>query len=627
MPYWWRRNYYSRRWRRPWYRRRRPRTFIRRSRRRPRVRKFFKKKLKTIRLREWQPKVIRHCKIKGWIPLIICGRGRQMFNFMQYYSSYVPIEKPGGGGWSSIVFNLGGLYQQFDRLMNWWTKDNDGLPLARYLGCKWRFYRSWDCDYIITAQTCPPMTDTEFKHLNAHPYRQLLNKKPIIVPNMVRHQYRKNYITKRFPPPSLLENKWYFQQDLCNTGLLMLTTTAANLDQFWIPNNELSNNVTFYSLNTQVFANPNFHTEGTQPYNPKSTYLLWGMGNGSTTKPSTFQQLIYLANTNTFTDGKATQWTTTPSSQNWGNPFHADHGHEDTPIYYTTSMPTSSTASTNVASLAGEIYTECRYNPLIDTGRGNVVFFKSTSISDGNIWTTPKDPTVTISGFPLWLIFWGWTDWIEKLKPINQIHLNYYIVIISDFITPKRPGYIPLDLHFVKPQISDLTETEKAYWHPRFHFQTQTLNNIAVSGPATPKINKSQSIQVNAYYEFSFKWGGCPAPMQNIKDPCQQPKFPVPSNQLQTIQVIDPATDKQTMLSDFDERRHTITATATKRIKEAKDYKTPIFPDMFNPKIEETSESSTEEEEETQQNFSEQLIRIRRKRLKLLHNIQRLVSP
>ncbi len=60
---------------------------------------------------------------------------------------------------------------------------------------------------------------------------------------------------------------------------------------------------------------------------------------------------------------------------------------------------------------------------------------------------------------------------------------------------------------------------------------------------------------------------------------------------------------------------------ATKRIKEAKDYKTPIFPDMLKPPIEtqETQETTTEEEEETQNNFSEQLINLRRKRLKLLN--------
>nr|UGV37356.1 MAG: ORF1 [TTV-like mini virus] len=628
MPYYWRNNrYYWRRRRRPWLRRWRPRGLIRRPRRRRHWvrKKLFHKKLKTIKLRQWQPRTIRLCKIIGYIPLIICGRGRQVFNWAQYQNSFVPIESAGGGGWSIMVFNLGGLYQQFTKLMNWWTADNDGLPLARYLGCRWTFYRSWDCDYIVTAQTCPPMTDTEFKHLNAHPYRQLLNKRPIIVPNLVRHQYRKNYVKKKFGPPSLLQNKWYFQQDLCNTGLLMLTTTAANLDQFYLPNNELSHNITFYSLNTQIFANPNFITEDTQGYKPKSTYLLWGSLNGG--EHNNYQNLIYLGETKKYVKGSTQNTGTPPGQQNkWGNPFTGHHGHEDSRIYYSTQMPTNWTASTPKPTLSEPIYTTCRYNPLADDGVGNEIFFKSNAISKGNIWDPENNPDIHISGFPLWLMFFGWTDWIEKLKPINQIDLNYYIVIKSDKIFPKRPGYVPLDPYFVSPQESDLTETDKAYWHPRFAYQKETINHIGISGPATCKINKSQSVQVNAKYEFFFKWGGCPAKMQHIKDPCQQPKFPVPSNFLQTIQINDPATDKSTFLSDFDERRQTLTDRATKRLKKAKDYTTTIFPDLLNAPIEtqETSESSTEEEETI--SFSQQLLQLRKKQHKLLRHLDRLTS-
>nr|ANQ39369.1 ORF1 [Torque teno virus] len=637
MPYFWRRPYYNRwkRWRRPgyWNRRRRLRAAFRRPRRRRtryRVRRLITKKLKTIKLKEWQPKTIRRCSIIGHIPLVLCGRGRQVNNFMQYFDSYVPIDKPGGGGWSSIVFNLGGLYQQFQKLLNWWTHDNDGLPLVRFLGSDWKFYRSWDTDYIVTAQTCPPMTDTEFKHLNSHPYRQLMNKHPIVVPNLVRHQYKKQYVRKHFPPPSLLQNKWYFQQDLCNTNLLMLTTSACSLDQFWMPNNELSNNITFYCLNTNIFANPNFLQNGTRGYNPKSTMILWGEGNGHTTQPQSFQQLIYLGNLKTFKLGNTQSQGTPPGTEtNWGNPFHGDHGSQDTKIWYSTQMPHTFTDPTQgKITLAEPLFQQCRYNPLKDTGLGNVVFFKSVSISTGNIWDTPKDPTVVISGFPLWLIFWGWTDWLQKLKPIQQIDLNYYIVILSDFIKPKMHGYVPLDHHFVFPQQDTLDDNDKQHWHPRFKYQQETLNQIGISGPCTPKVNKSQSIQVNALYKFRFKWGGCPAPMQNIKDPCQQPKFPVPGNLLQTIQIHDPAEDKQTTLSDFDERRQQLTTTATKRIKKAKDCKTPLFPDLLNPQIiyEETSETSSEEEEETQQTFSQQLIRIKRQRLYLLRKLNQLAS-
>ena len=545
---------------------------------------------------------------------------------MQYYDSIGPAEQSGGGGWSSIVFSLGALYQQFKRLMNWWTKDNDGLPLVQYKGCKFKFYKSWDTDYIVTAQTCPPMTDTEFKHLDSHPYRQLMNKKPIIVPNLVRKPSKKTYKIKRFPPPSLLQNKWYFQQDFCATNLLMLTTSAASFDQFWLPNDQVSQVITFYSLNTKIFSNANFHAEHTQGYQPKSTYLLWGTGNGTHTEPETFGKMHYLANTNQYTAGNTWDGNFPPQKTKWGNPFFHDHSSIDTKIYYSTKAPTSGSTKTTEVHIteSDHIYITCRYNPLKDTGEGNQVFFKSTTISKNPIYEPENNPDIHISGFPLWLIFWGWTDWLEKKKPINQIYLNYYIVIISDFIEPKLPGYVILDQDFIIPDTTTFTQTDLNYWHPRWAYQKKTANLIGTSGPATPKLNKAHSMQVNAFYTFYFKFGGCPAPMQNIKDPCEQPKFPVPSDQLQTIQIIDPATDKQTMLHDFDERRHTITERAEKRIKKAKDSKTPIFADLLNPRIQEetTSEESSEEETHPSQNITQQLLNLRRRRLKLLRKLQ-----
>ena len=545
---------------------------------------------------------------------------------MQYYDSIGPVEQSGGGGWSSIVFSLGALYQQFKRLMNWWTKDNDGLPLVQYKGCKFKFYKSWDTDYIVTAQTCPPMTDTEYKHLDSHPYRQLMNKKPIIVPNLIRKPSKKTYKIKRFPPPSLLQNKWYFQQDFCATNLLMLTTSAASFDQFWLPNDQVSQVITFHSLNTKIFANANFHAEHTQGYQPKSTYLLWGTGNGTHEKPTNFGSMHYLANTNQYTAG--TTWTGNfpPTKATWGNPFYHDHSSIDTKIYYSTKPPSRSSTSTQEVGIteSDHIYITCRYNPLKDTGEGNQVFFKSTTISKNPIYEPENNPDIHISGFPLWLIFWGWTDWLEKKKPINQIYLNYYIVIISDFIEPKLPGYVILDQDFIIPDNTTFTQTDLNYWHPRWAYQKKTANLIGTSGPASPKLNKAHSIQVNAFYTFYFKFGGCPAPMQNIKDPCEQPKFPVPSDQLQTIQIIDPATDKQTMLHDFDERRHTITERAEKRIKKAKDSKTPLFSDLLNPRIQEetTSEESSEEETHPSQNITQQLLNLRRRRIKLLRKLQ-----
>lgn len=552
-----------------------------------------------------------------------------MFNFIQYKDSIVPISEPGGGGWSIMVFNLGGLFTEFEKLNNWWTASNDGLPLVQYLGCKFKFYQSWDTDYVVNYQTCPPMTDTEYKHLDSQPSRMLMNKRAIIVPNLIRNEYRKRkYIKRKFPPPALMKNQWYFQQDFCNQNLLLLTTSAVSLDQYYMPNDQPSNNITLYSLNTSIFQQPNFQNlPETSGYQPKTTMYLWGGGNGSHTTPTKVNEVIYLGDTIHYKLGTKVQHSQLSNKLNWGNPFYHDHSSEDTKIYYSTTWPINDQIKlTEIESL----FTECRYNPLKDTGQGNEVYFKSNSIAKKSISDPPDNPNIYIHGFPLWLIFWGWTDWIEKLKPIQQIYLNYYIVVKSDFITPKKPGYVFLDKYFTEPNQHTLTETDKSNWHPRFQYQKESLNLIATSGPGAPKINKSESIQAHAFYEFLFKWGGCPAPMLNIKDPCEQAKFPTPNLQLQRLQATDPKTDAKTMLHDCDERRQTITKKALKRIQTfTKLPQTLITGETnFNPEIQQetASETTTSEEEEETRPTKQQLIHINHKYRKLKRQLHRLTK-
>lgn len=627
MPYWNQRyrNYWKRR--RYWARRRRIRALVRRRRRRRQlwVRKRYLPLPKTIKLRQWNPKIVRHCYIKGIIPLFLCGKDRQIFNFIQYKDSIVPEEQSGGGGWSLMVFNLGGLYSEFTKLNNWWTADNDGLPLVKYLGCEFKFYRSWDTDYVVNYQTCPPMTATELKFLNSQPSRMLMNKKAIKVNNLFRKTEKKMYIRKRFGPPALLKNNWYFAQDFCNQNLLMLTTSGASFDQYYLPNNEVSNNITIVALNANIFHNPNYLQEGTQGYLPKPNYYLWGQGNGSHAKPTNVKGLIYLGNLKTYTFGTAIQQDNDISNTaKWGNPFFHIHGREDTKLYYSTTFPTAVNQNLPLTE-AEPLFKRCRYNPLIDTGDGNEVYFKSVSISTGQIYDPPQNPAVHIHGYPLWLIFWGWTDWQEKLKQINQIYLNYQIVIKTKFITPKQTAYVILDKYFYDPD-QYLNETDRGHWHPRWQYQKYTANLIGTSGPGTPKTNKSSSIQAKAYYKFHFQWGGCPAPMHNIKDPCEQSKFPSPDNQLQTIQAKDPATDARSMLHDCDERRQTITKKALKRLKMLSETPKTVLSgtSQFDApqQQESTSEETTEEEEE--ESPPEQLLRIRKQYRKLKRQLNRL---
>lgn len=255
------------------------------------------------------------------------------------------------------------------------------------------------------------------------------------------------------------------------------------------------------------------------------------------------------------------------------------------------------------------------------------MYFKSITISRGYIYDPPEDPQVQIHGYPLWLIGWGWTDWQEKLHAINQIQLNYVLIVKSKFITPTRSAYLFLDDFFTNPQITQMTDNDTKHWHPRFKYQLKSTNLLGTTGPASPRVNKSSSIQAHALYKFHFKWGGCPAPMHHIKDPCNQSKFPVPNNQLQAIQATHPAKDPKEMLHDCDERRQTITKTAIKRLMSISETPKTLLSgtNQFNAPIQKettSEESSSEEEKET--NIREQLLHIRKQHRKLKRQLNRL---
>uniref|UniRef100_A0AAU7SSP2 Capsid protein n=1 Tax=Betatorquevirus 009A TaxID=3163410 RepID=A0AAU7SSP2_9VIRU len=610
---------YRRRWRRI---RRRPtrKAFLRRKRLyRVRRRRKILKKLKKIKITEWQPTTIKKCTVKGILCLFQCGINRIHHNWGQYQESYVPVKEPGGGGWSALVINLGALYQEYQHCRNWWTQSNKGLPLARYNGCKLKFYRSYDTDYVVTIQKCPPFVDTELLHLEAQPSRQLMNKHKIIVPNMTRKWYKKPYITKRFSPPALMQNKWYFQQDLCNTNLLLILTSACSLDQYFLPNTSISNNITLIALDTTLFTQPNFATiSETTGYTPKNGIYLYASEQETT--PTKWSDLIYLGNTIRYQQGKPLTSQTLGDKSQWGNPFYPDYLENDIKVWYTNKKPPDNFPTGGISTVHA-LYRQCRYNPHKDTGIGNMAFFKSTSISTGNIWDPPKDPELTISGFPLWLLLWGWDDWQRKLKKINQININYYLVILSDFVSPKLPGYIFLDLFFLQhDKHTDISETDKANWHPRLEYQEESIDEICASGPGAPKINHSRSIQAKMLYQFYFKWGGCPAPMQEIKDPCQQGKFPIPNKEQYGLEIEDPKVSKYSHLYYFDEKQEQLTKRAAKRLKS-----TTIFDESFtdgnklNPPPKTLSEESekSETEEETHQT-PEQL-----QQLKLLRSLRK----
>nr|UGV39611.1 MAG: ORF1 [TTV-like mini virus] len=669
MPFWpyryrYRWNQYRRRpWRRPRRRPRiwRPRRLIRRKYRRNtyyRVRKryFRKRKLKRLTLTEWQPEKINKCKVKGIFSLFQCGPDRISYNWTDYMNSIVPEHWNGGGGWSQLKFSLGSLWEQRQIVRNVWTKSNIALPLVRYTGCMFKFYRTTDVDYIVMYNRCHPMLDTESKHTNAQPSTMLMYKHKILVPSYKTAPHkRKPYIRKKIKPPPQLQNRWYFQKDLCDTGLVMITTTAADFQRFFQNPRAVSNNITITCLNTTVFQSRNFQQTdlGTGFWGPKSNYWMYGTLNGHQDQAQ-IKDLVFLGQTQTYTMGEPIeqkQWTEYSAnnlqSRNFGNPFHTHyiHGEQNiwigndtykpSELFNTTKHPRTKPVKEVLTLMSQPILVKCRYNPNKDTGIGNEIFFLKNTRNE-SMWDAPVDEKLVLRGYPLWLAWWGWPDWQKKLHIMQQIDLNYIAVFKTTFIPEKLPGYVPLDMEFInghspyEEEIQYPLPADSQHWYPRFKYQMRSIDDICKSGPGTVKTS-TNSIEAHCSYSFYFKWGGCPKQLENIEDPCNQPKFPIPNKKLQTAEIQDPDTSPQKELYEFDFRRHIITASAAERIKKDSKPSTSIFTDATKWSAT-PHQSETEEEDETPtqetetQTLQQLLLQQQRDQRRLQRNILKLMK-
>lgn len=569
-------------------------------------------------------------------------------NYILTSESYVPTGEPGGGSWSILQYTLRVLYDDFVAARNWWTKGNTGLPLARYIMCKCKFYRSELTDYIVTIERTGPFEVSLDSYLSTQPSRHLMNHNAFIVPKLGRGPNKRTYIRKKIYPPALFFNKWYFQQDIYNIPLFMLTVSACSLDQMYAPEDQISNNITLISLNTTAIQMANWER---QPYSTKAVgtenIYLWGYGNQHSTENPTWQHIILLGNIKQYTNGQTlnstnytdyNQITDEKNKTKWGNPFTYQNQHKDNIIYYGKKPNlTSNSDITNPQKFTllplESLYVKCRYNPFKDKGKGNKVYFIPTDTGNGSFLSLPQNSKIYIENLPLWLILWGWGDWILKSKPITHLQEEWQLIIQSPYIYPPQPAYLFLDNYFVYPPqyTAEMTETDLAHWHPKYEMQREQLEAIAKTGPGAPKLNHSKQIEAHMLYDFYFKWGGNPAPMETITDPSEQEKFPTPSNQLQGLAVESPGKPKQYYLYAFDEKRSIITPQASKRLK--KDYSTPTFFTDYGPKDipikaqEETDTSSEEEETQTQQTsqeFFQQQLQLQR--LKYRRKLEQLLK-
>lgn len=159
--------------------------------------------------------------------------------------------------------------------------------------------------------------------------------------------------------------------------------------------------------------------------------------------------------------------------------------------------------------------------------------------------------------------------------------------------------------------------------------QTEVEFYIGQSGPYTPKINRSELIQADMNYNFYVKWGGCPAPMEQIVSPCDQEKYPEPNNLVQRLQIQDPETEKEYYLYEWDERRKELTKTCTKRItKDSTTTSSFTGASAFDVPVQ-TSETESEKEETSEEEdppLQQQLRQLKQQQRHLRKQLLRLAK-
>lgn len=525
------------------FRRRRTRRATRRRRRR-RTTKVRRKK-QYLRLLQWQPDSIRKCKIKSIDALLIGANGKQFRNYTTAINDWTTATTPGGGGFSTAVFSLDFLYEQYKLKKCIWTTSNENYDLCRYTGSRFHFYRHPIYDFVVVYQRQYPFTLNFQDYMSSHPYIMLQAKHKIIIPSMKYKPQGKRYISKKIKPPKQMTNKWFFQDQFSNKGLVLLKAAVCDLSFPYLGmsgNNELA---TFYILNIYTaYEKSNWGQAQSQGYSPYGTYSQ--------------RQVKY-------TDQKGTEQTMSFSSTT--NNTDWDKGWFAAPLLLAKTINFSDTKKVPATTLA-------RYNPKIDTGKDNYVWLSSISTEDYNKPLTDK--VLIASGQPLWLLLFGFTDYVKQIKRPAETLSIYFLCMQSPALIGslnKRTTdiYVPIDQSFIQGKNEYSTPGYPTHkWYPTILHQMETINNIVKTGPFIPKPDpKYANWELHYKSSFFFKWGGASDTDKRVTDPAQKSDYIDPNTLQQGIQVSDPKTQiPQSLLHTWDYRRGLATPTAIKRISE-----------------------------------------------------------
>nr|UHK04934.1 MAG: ORF1 [Torque teno midi virus] len=567
MPFWWRRRrkpWYGR-WRRKRYtyrQKRRRRNYTRRfkrrrtTRRRRKRRGKVRKKRQTINVKQWQPDRIVLCKIKGFGELVLGAEGTQFQCYTnEKYTTPRPLN-PGGGGFGMERFTLEYLYKQHIFRNNIWTRSNNWTDLCRYLRAVFYFYRHPHQDFIVRYSRQPPFNIDKTTYPAQHPLLMLLTKHHKVIPSLKRKPRGKPYVKVTIKPPKQMLTKWFFQKQFAEYDLLQIAGTVCSLDYPRIGCCSENRVITIYYLHPGFFQDSSWgQNTGNEPYKPFPTL---------DPKRYTFYSKYAPATgyTPDFSQG-------TGEHDPYYKSINLDGGWFSPKVLQATRYTYSGEEKAPLPLNAA------RYNPAEDDGVGNEIWLSSIT---SHTYQKPRDPVLIFDNTPLWLAFWGFTNYIQRLKDKSLFTLSMF-VIKSPYIKPgptaQTQAFFPfVDYNFTigkNPKDSYLTYTDKKLWYPTVWRQLQTINAIVECGPYVPKLqaDRDSTWELPYKYIFSFKWGGPLITDQEISDPKNKDEYPVPDTMQKAIQICNPKhQDTSTIFHEWDYRRGYITNPAIKRMSE-----------------------------------------------------------
>lgn len=609
------------------------------------------------------------------MPLFLCNNHRIGNNLPLYNNSIVPEKLPGGGGFSIYQYTLDNLYTMHKYVRNWWTTSNVNLPLVRYVKCIFKIYQSEDVDIVFRYQRHFPMESGPLTYPSTQPSVMMMLNHTKLIPSKKTRRLRKGYKKIIIRPPEIMTNKWYFQQKIATVPLLVTQCVAASFDHYYISTDSTSNNVTVNCLNTQLIQNRNFGTTAAYPIRVLGTQDIWLIASddatvNETTMP-TYWSLTLLADSKNYTEGHSYEsakiqpgttagykWTDyTKNIAKWtGNPFHDNylnyHNTEHITLYQfqgpiETIFPKNVEKTQNervpktdaLTQIHAPLLIPCRYNPNTDDGSTNNTYILPNNKGQHG-WDPPQDKRFELSGFPLYINWWGFLDFQKKQHLMSNIDTNAIFITQTTRLHPtydiQLKYFLPLNTDFIagkSPYETSQNPLDSTRWYPMVQYQEDAINDLLKCGPGTAKVLPKQTVEAKCEYTFILKFGGNPPPMVQLTDPTEQAQYPIPNNIISTNSLQDPTTPPELFLYNFDERRGIITKAASDRIK--KDWQTEktLFTDSTTcpgtPAIlqtQQTSEDETSEEEKEEQTLFQQFLRHRNKQLKLKYRIKQLMK-